>query len=87
MEARGITDEDLAARPGFHKHVFHAPKGDEDRVLDADVLMGRGVDGYPSILIPWIVTEQEKEALANGGTLWLRIIGTGMPPVALFVEE
>lgn len=43
------------------------------------------VDGQPLIVSVWDLTDDERAAIAAGGTIELTVWGTGHPPVALGV--
>jgi hypothetical protein len=56
--------------------------GNEDN--DLWVRMG-STDGEPWIESVWELDEDERAAIAAGGTIELRLYGTGTPPVSLAV--
>jgi hypothetical protein len=62
--------------------VYRLPGGTEDN--DLWVETGEQ-DGAPTILSTWELSEGERRAIADGGTIDLIVWGGGMPPVALEV--
>lgn len=42
---------------------------------------------YPCMITAWEPTPAEREAIANGGLVYLTILGTSHPPVMLTTEE
>jgi hypothetical protein len=41
---------------------------------------------YPCIVSAFKPTDEEIDTLVNGGTIYLHVLGTGMPPVRLSTE-
>lgn len=69
--------------PGY-EGVFRLQGGNEDN----DLFVKRGTkDGVPFSDSVWELTENEREIVANGGTVELRVYGVGHPPVSLVVGE
>jgi hypothetical protein len=64
------------------KQVFSLPGGNEDS--DLWVRLG-STDGAPWIESVWELDDQERLAIAAGGTIELRIWGQGTPPVSLAI--
>jgi len=62
--------------------VFRLPGGNEDN--DLWVKTG-STDGEPWLESVWELTEEERAAIAAGGTVELRVWGAGTPPVSLAV--
>lgn len=82
MIPRKITPEDLAAHPGAHIVTMCAAPEHQENVVDVEVM----VDSASSLtMVPFMPNEIEVAQLANGGTLWLVIVGR-MPPVCLEVR-
>ena len=84
MEPRPVTRED-EERYGMWKHTFLPPK-DMDDVASVEVLTSYPSEEFPLTMIPWTMNEIELAHLAQGGTLWLVIMGRALAPVALEVE-
>ncbi len=63
--------------------VFALPGGNEDN----DLWVKRGTDRQPWIESFWELTDEERQAVADGGAVVLRTWGTGHPPVALYVGD
>jgi hypothetical protein len=72
-------------RPRRTKHtdsVFSLPGGNEDN----DLWVRRGsTDDTPWIESTWELDDEERAAIAAGGTIQLRTWGVGTPPLALYV--
>lgn len=68
--------------PGYHG-VFLLPGGTEDN--DLFVKRSRDADGAPWSESVWELTEEERLGIANGGTIELRVYGSGHPPVSMCV--
>lgn len=45
---------------------------------------GKDDSGFPYVLTAWMPNVDDLKALQEGRPLFLKIIGNGMPPVALF---
>jgi hypothetical protein len=61
-------------------HVFSLPGGNEDN----DLWVQRDVDPAFSLSV-WELDDEERAAIAEGGTVELVIFGAGHPPVSLAV--
>ena len=49
----------------------------------------RGVDsgGFPYFLTGWMPNKEDLEALNRGEPIYLKVIGNGFPPVAMFTVD
>lgn len=73
--------------PGSNK-VFTKPEGwTDDQCSDLHTYVGKDDDGVPYILSAWMPSEADKEAVAAGRPVMLKITGTGMPPVLLYTHD
>jgi len=62
--------------------VFRLPDGNEDN----DLWCRRGsTDGFPWIESVWDLDDEERQAIAAGGTIELRVYALNTPPVSLAV--
>ncbi len=64
--------------------TYVAPDGLEEKVGGLPFWRDR-VDGLPTILSVWSLSADEREAIALGGNVLLRIVGEPIPPVAIEV--
>lgn len=64
-------------------HVFELPGGNEDNSLFAEVHLDQA--GAPVITSVWELTNEERQKIADGGTIELHVWGRGTPPVVLSV--
>lgn len=70
--------------PGYN-HVFEHPQGNEDNSLFVETIVDSlGNPAYRSV---WTLTDEEREQIANGGTIDLVVTGLNHPPVAMWVGE
>jgi hypothetical protein len=58
-------------------------QNDPDRVYDLPVYFGTYDDGSRDIISCWQLTTEEIAEIARTGKVWLRVLGTGMPPIAI----
>lgn len=65
--------------------VFRLPGGTEDNDLWVERTLGS--DDEPLILSVWELDDDDRAAIAAGGTIELRVWGTGHPPVAITIGE
>jgi hypothetical protein len=63
--------------------VFELPGGNEDNSLFVEVAQDSA--GTPCSTSTWELTEEERQQIAEGGTVELCVWGLGHPPVALAV--
>lgn len=65
--------------------VFLLEGGNEDN----DLWVRTGVDssGHATIASVWELTDEEREAIANGANIELMVWGLGTPPVSLAVTH
>lgn len=59
---------------------------DDAQCLPLNVWKGNCDDGTPEIISCWKLSYEDMEEIKRTGTVWLRIVGAGMPPVSLQVE-
>lgn len=64
-------------------HVFELPGGNEDNYLYVEAQLDEL--GNPLVVSVWEPTDEERAALAAGGTVELCVWGTGTPPVLITV--
>lgn len=65
-----------------------APKGKHEK--DIKTIKGyQGIDdmGLDYVVTMWQPSEEEKQAIANGSVICLKVIGQAIPPVALFTLD
>ncbi|MBK8197000.1 MAG: hypothetical protein IPK75_01430 [Acidobacteria bacterium] len=62
--------------------VMRAPPGDEDRVGDLHVYRNRG-----GLVSAWQLSDEEVAEIVRTRTVYLSIMGGGMPPVYLGAES
>ena len=62
--------------------VLKAPPGMEDECGDLHVMRDVGM-GYPELVSMWAPSEEERQMIADGGGVELRIVGDVHPPVAV----
>lgn len=62
--------------------TFTLPGGNEDNDLWVEKT---DLDGAPAIISTWELDDDERAAIAAGGTLELAVWGAGHPPVSLAV--
>lgn len=76
MKHRAVQADDFVQWPDGARVVMHPAPGDEEEVEAAECLaeMGGG-----AIHVPWQPDELDVAALANGGTVWLTVLG-GLAP-------
>lgn len=65
--------------------VFSLPGGNEDNDLWVEEAVAD--DGTPCLISTWEFDDDERAAIAAGGTIDLIVWGAGTPPVALSVGE
>jgi hypothetical protein len=58
----------------------------DEQCLPLSVWRGNCDDGTPEIISCWKLSKEDLEEINKTGTIWLRIIGQGMPPVSLQTE-
>lgn len=63
------------------------PEGAEDIVEPARALVSPGAPPYGEVRLFFDLDTDDLERLADGGVLELKILGPGMPPVALSVRD
>lgn len=65
--------------------IMLKPKGTtEAECKDLPIFRGRDVDtNWPTITAKFDPTDEEREILADGGSVYITLYGTGMPPIAL----
>jgi hypothetical protein len=51
------------------------------------VWRGEDANGLPVIISKWMPSEEDIEAINRGESIYLQIVGNGMPPVCLFTEN
>lgn len=66
--------------------------GKPDNMTDEECLglpAQRGVDGsgFPYFLTGWMPNKEDLEALNRGEPIYLKVIGNGFPPVAMFTVD
>lgn len=67
--------------------IFTKPEDmTDEQCMDLPVWRGNGADGVPMIISYWKLSYEDLQEINKTGGVWLRIIGSGMPPVALEVE-
>lgn len=64
--------------------LFKAPESMKDTCGDLPALRTVDDNGHHVIVSAWQPSEADKAAIAAGNPLFLKIVGQGMPPVALF---
>lgn len=62
--------------------VMRAPKGEEDRVGDLHVFRNRG-----GLISAWALSDEEVAEIVRTRTVYLSIMGGGMPPVFVAAES
>jgi len=78
MKLRLTTAADDEAWPGCQHVTLGAPAGREHDVAPAEIL-AEVVNLDVVRHVPWLPDEADLEALANGATVWLTVMG-GLPP-------
>lgn len=84
MEIRTVDVPDVAEWPGCIRQVFGAPVGTEDSVEACEALVDL-TPGEQQVHVAWQPGEDDLARLANGGTVWLTVLG-GLPPHFLSVR-
>ena len=85
MNIRPIDVPDIADWPGCQRKVFGAPRGMEAVVEPAEVLIDL-TPGETELHVAWQPDEIDLVRLAHGGTVWLTVLGTQLPPHRLEVR-
>jgi hypothetical protein len=68
--------------------IFNKPSEMTDEQCgDLPVAKLKDPDGVPLIISCWELSEEDKARVAETGSIWLTICGTGMPPVGLQTEK
>jgi hypothetical protein len=58
----------------------------DEQCMPLSVWKGNCDDGTPEIISCWKLSKEDLEEINKTGTVWLRIVGQGMPPVTLQTE-
>lgn len=67
--------------------TFGKPEGwTDEQCLPLTVWKGNCDDGTPDIISCWSFSKEDLEEIHRTGRIWLRIVGTGLPPVSLQTE-
>lgn len=77
MKIRVVHDADFDEWPDCKRMTLGAPRGMEDEVAPAEVL--RSEPFGEEIHVPWQPDEIDVMKLAEGGTVWLTVLG-GLTP-------
>lgn len=52
-----------------------------------EIIQGEDVEGIPYFMSCWQPSKEDKEAIASGRPIWLKVCGRGHPPVAIFTTD
>jgi phage tail protein X len=79
MRTRTLTDSDRRVAPeGTCVAVYEAPPGLEDKVDPVEALVVE-YEEWVEVSVPWEPDEIDVAKLANGGTVWLTVVGALFP--------
>jgi len=68
--------------------VLSPPPGvGDDKCQSLCVWRGENSVGTPVVISCWKVTKEELDMWQRTGRVWLSVVGTTVPPVALFVQS
>jgi len=59
----------------------------DEQCYALQVFKGIDTEGMPVIISKWILNQDELKMIQETGCMYLRITGSGMPPVSLEVEN
>lgn len=59
----------------------------DEQCGDLHVFVGVDLDGFPMILSKWELTPEELKQVNETGTVWLKVVDTGLSPVAVFTQS
>lgn len=72
---------------GFN-FVYTKPKDwTDEQCGDLPVFKGQTRDGFPCIISCWKLSKEDLKEIQKTRSIYLNIIGQGMPPVLLFTEN
>jgi len=65
----------------------HTLKGNGDNVSDLPCFYGKNAQDQPVIVSCFKLTKEELEKINETGVIWLHVLGSTQPPVAIDVEN
>lgn len=67
--------------------TFSKPKDmTDEQCAPLQVWKGHDGSGFPVIISKWSLSAEDLEEIKKTGSVYLMIVGQGMPPVSLYVE-